>query len=92
MAKYDWPISMIEGYGVSDVTMQFLDTYVKNSDKKAADLEELYKKHELLKDTSAKQERYIAELEKQLSLLQKTLDLIDKNGGGRVWQMLSGSR
>ena len=30
----------------------------------------------LLKETSAKQERYIAELEKQLSLLQKTLDLI----------------
>ena len=25
---------------------------------------------------------YIAELEKQLSLLQKTLDLIDKKGGG----------
>ena len=72
--------------------MAFLDAYVKDSNNTTADLEELYKEHEILKDTSAKQERYIAELEKQLRLLQKTLDLIDKNGGGRVWQMLSGSR
>lgn len=78
MAKYEWPISLIEKRGVSDEILAFLDTYVKDSNKKAADLEELYKKYELLKDTSAKQDRYIAELEKQLQLLQKTLELIDK--------------
>lgn len=82
MPEYDWPISLIEGHGISKDIMMFLDTYVKDSNQKADALNELYKEHELLKATSAKQDRYIAELEKQLSLLQKTLDLIDKNGGG----------
>lgn len=81
MAKYDWPVSLLEGHGISEEILVFFDTYVKDSDKKGDALDDLYKEHEILKDTSAKQDRYIAVLEKQLSLLQKTLDLVDRNGG-----------
>lgn len=82
MSKYDWPVSIIESNGASHENMCFLETYIKDLEAKEVDLQDLHREHESLKAISAKQDRYIAELEKQLSLLQKTLDLIDKNGGG----------
>jgi hypothetical protein len=81
MTRYDWPVSLLEGHGISEEILVLFDTYVKDSDKKADANYELYKEHEILKETSAKQDRYIAALEKQLILLQKTLDLVDRNGG-----------
>ena len=92
MADLHWPISMLEGCQVPADTLRFLNAYAEDNDRHWDELQKLHKDHEMLKDTSAKQDRYIAELEKQLRLLQKTLDLIDKNGGGRVWRLSSGSK
>ena len=79
MSKFQWPVSMLEGYGVEEVTLVFFQKYVEDYDKTTEEAKALYEEHQLLKGTSAKQERYIAELEKQICLLQKTLDLVDKN-------------
>lgn len=79
--RYVWPISMLDGYNINADTLVFLDAYAREAEGNHKKLCDLYEEHELLKATSAKQDRYIAELEKQLGLLQKTLDLIDKNGG-----------
>ena len=79
MSKYTWPVSLLEGYGVEDTALTFFQKYVEDCDKGAEKAEALSKEHQLLKDTSAKHERYIAELEKQIGILQKTLDLVDKN-------------
>ena len=81
MAKHEWPVSLIETHGVTEENLLFIEAYIKDLESKAVDLQDLYRDHESLKAISAKQDRYIAELEKQLRLLQKTLDLIDRNGG-----------
>jgi len=57
----------------------FFNSYSEDAETTSKNLNELYKEHQLLKKTAAKQERYIAELEKQIGLLQKTLELVDKN-------------
>lgn len=80
MDKYVWPISMLENCKIDTSTMVFLDAYAREAEKTHQKLSDLHEEHELLKSTSAKQDRYIAELEKQLNLLQKTLDLIDTKG------------
>ena len=82
MAKHDWPVSMLDETVASQDTLLFIETYIKDLEENTVKLQDLYRDYESLKAISAKQDRYIAELEKQLSLLQKTLDLIDKNGGG----------
>ncbi len=82
MRELHWLISMLEGCQVPTETLAYLNKYAEDNDRNYTHLQELYKDHELLKETSAKQDRYIAELEKQLHLLQKTLELVDKNGGG----------
>ena len=81
MGDFLWPVNLLVGSGVSAEIMHYLDTYIREAEKDKLVLSDLQKEHELLQAASAKQDRYIAELEKQLSLLQKTLDLIDKNGG-----------
>lgn len=80
MAKYVWPISMLEEYKIDTTTMVFLDSYVRESETLRQKLIDLHNEHELLKSTSAWQDRYIASLEKQLNLLHKTLSLIDEKG------------
>lgn len=92
MTRFPWPGSMLEEHNVPAQTIQFFQEEHDDYEMALKQYDDLRNDYQLLKDTSAKQERYIAELEKQLILLQKTLDLIDKNGGGRVWQMLSGSK
>lgn len=82
MSKYVWPISMLEEYQIDPTTMVFLDSYIRESEIRLQKLNDLHNEHELLKSTSAKQDRYIAELEKQLNLLHKTLSLIDEKGVG----------
>ena len=82
MAEYVWPVCMLEEYKIPADTLTFFDSYARESDRKHQALSDLYKEHELLKSTSAKQDRYITELEKQLSLLQKTLDLVERNTKG----------
>ena len=82
MPKYEWPISMLEDCNVPVSTLVFLDSFAKESNQRSEEFIKLYEEHEFLKATAAKQERYIAELEKQLGLLQKTLDLIDARGDG----------
>ena len=77
-----WPISMLEGCQVPAETLRFLNAYAEDNDKHWDDLQDLHKEHDLLKETYAKQERYIAEIEKQLCLLQKTLELVDRNMKG----------
>ena len=81
MADYIWPVSMLEGYNVPSEVVNVLDEFVRTGNLHYQNLTDLYKECELLKATSAKQDRYIAELEKQLELLQKTLNLIDAKGG-----------
>lgn len=82
MAKYVWPISMLEEYKIDTTTMVFLDSYVRESETLRQKLIGLQNEHELLKSTSAMQNRYLAQLEKQLNLLHKTLSLIDEKGVG----------
>ena len=79
MSKYTWPVTMLEEYKVPADALVFFQGFVEGSEEKSKKLEELYIELELLKDTSSKQERYITELEKQIGILQKTLDLVDKN-------------
>ena len=79
MSKYIWPVTMLEGTNASEDLLLFFSGLFEESDRKSHELDALYAEHQLLKATSSKQDRYIAELEKQLSLLQKTLDLVDKN-------------
>ena len=79
MSKYIWPVSLLEEYKVPEDILVFFQSFVEDHNAKCEQLEALYNDHELLKDTSSKQERYIAELEKHVRLLQKTLDIIDKN-------------
>lgn len=79
MSKHTWPVTMLEEYRVKEEILQFFQGYVEDYKKATKNLEELYEEHQLLQTTSSKQERYIAELEKQIGLLQKTLDLVDKN-------------
>lgn len=81
MAKCDWPVSLIETHGATQENLCFLESYIKDLEGKVVEEQDLYRDYETLKITSSRQERYIAELEKQLSLLQKTLDLIDRNRG-----------
>ena len=82
MSKYNWPASMLEKYKLPADVMTFFDSFSKESFDTSERLDTLFAEHEALKSTSAKQDRYITELEKQITLLQKTLDLIDRNGGG----------
>ena len=82
MAKYVWPVCLLEEYNIPADTLTFFDSYAMESDKNHQALSDLYKEHELLKSTSVNQDRYIAELEKQLRILQKTLDLVDRNTNG----------
>lgn len=79
MSEYTWPVTMLEEYKVPADILLFFQGFVEGCNDKSKELEELNSKHNLLNDTSAKQERYIAELEKQIGILQKTLDLVDKN-------------
>lgn len=81
MANHDWPVSLIETHGATQNNLRFIETYIKDLEEKVVEAQDLHRDYETLKITSSKQERYIAELEKQLILLQKTLDLIDKNRG-----------
>jgi hypothetical protein len=73
---------MLEGCQVPEDTLCFLNGYAEDNDRNWDELKDLRKEHELLKELSAKQDRYIAELEKQLTLLQKTLELVDRNMKG----------
>ena len=82
MPEYVWPISLLEDFDIPAEKINFLNIWALDTEKTNEMLHDLSLKHELLEATCAKQERYIAELEKQLCLLQKTLDLIDRNGGG----------
>jgi hypothetical protein len=61
---------MLENHKIDTSTMVFLDAYAMEAEKTHQKLSDLYEEHELLKST----------LEKQLNLLQKTLDLIDTKG------------
>ena len=79
MSNYTWPVTMLEEHKVPVELLKFFQGYVEDYDKSTKKLETLYEEHKLLQATSSKQERYIAELEKQIGLLQKTLDLVDKN-------------
>ena len=79
MSKYTWPVSMLEEHQVPVDILLFFQGYVEGAEDRGKEFEKLYDEHNLLKDRSAKQERYIAELEKQLNILQKTLDLMDQN-------------
>lgn len=79
MSRYQWPASLLEDFKVPGETIGFFQSIWQESEEKSKKLEDLYNEHQLLKDTSAKQERYIAELEKQIGILQKTLDLVDRN-------------
>ena len=81
MANHDWPVSLIETQGATQEILSFIETYIKDLEEKVVEAQDLHRDYETLKITFSKQERYIAELEKQLILLQKTLDLIDKNRG-----------
>jgi hypothetical protein len=79
MSKYTWPVSMLEEYQLPVEILLFFQGYVEGAEDRGKEFEKLHDEHQLLKDTSAKQERYIVELEKQIGLLQKTLDLVDRN-------------
>ena len=81
MDNYDWPVSLIEAQGATQEILRFIESHIKDLEEKVVEAQDLHRDYETLKITSSKQERYIAELEKQLILLQKTLDLIDKNRG-----------
>lgn len=60
---------------------QLAITTIQELEEQLADLELLKEENDTLKSRCVRQERYIKELEKQLELLQKTLDLIDKREG-----------
>ena len=79
MNRYIWPVSMLEEHKVPEEILVFFQRYVEDAEDRSKEFEKLYDEHQLLKNTSSKQERYIAELEKQIHILQKTLDLVDKN-------------
>lgn len=79
MSNYAWPVSMLEGCNVPAETMMFFQSVWDESEEKSKKLADLHNEHEILKGTCAKQERYIEELEKQICILQKTLELVDKN-------------
>lgn len=81
MAKCDWPGSMLEEHKVPAELVKFFQTIFEESQEKSEKYAELSADFRMLENTCARQDRYIAELEKQLSLLQKTLDLVDKNRG-----------
>ena len=82
MAERNWPVSLIETHGATQEILCFLESHINDLEGKVVEAQDLHRDYEALKTISSRQDRYIAELEKQLSLLQKTLDLIDKNGGG----------
>jgi predicted RNase H-like nuclease (RuvC/YqgF family) len=79
--KADW-VSQWSSPEWSNVEYQRLAIItIQGLEEQLADLELLEEENDTLKSRCARQERYIKELEKQLELLQKTLDLIDKNRG-----------
>lgn len=75
VSKWDAPEWSNVGY------QQLAITTIQGLEVQLADLELLEEENDALKSRCVRQERYIKELEKQLELLQKTLDLIDKNRG-----------
>ena len=79
--KADW-VSQWRSPEWSNVGYQQLAiTTIQELEEQLADLELLEEENDTLKSRCVRQERYIKELEKPLELLQKTLDLIDKNRG-----------
>lgn len=79
--KADW-VSQWRTPEWSNVGYQQLAiTTIQELEEQLANLELLEEENDTLKSRCVRQERYIKELEKQLELLQKTLDLIDKNRG-----------
>ena len=79
--KADW-VSEWRAPEWSNVAYQQLAiTTIQELEEQLADLELLEEENDTLKSRCVRQERYIKELEKQLELLQKTLDLIDKREG-----------
>ena len=80
--KADW----IGGFSQAEWTnhqWQLLITdEIRELEEKLATMPLLEEERDALMVRCARQERYIFELEKQLELLQKTLDLIDKRGDG----------
>ena len=74
-----FPVTMLAEYGVPVDIMLFFNGYFVDMEKNNADRQRLFEEKELLGSTVKKQDMYIAELEKQLKLLQKTLDLIYRN-------------
>lgn len=85
MARFEWPASMLEECPVKGETILFFDTVWKESEEKSKKICELQEENEQLKAVIGKQDQYISSLEKQLALLQKTVDLIydrsvEKNG------------
>lgn len=75
---YIWPVCMLPA-SVDPTVLQFLESFIKEKDELHEKLGNLHREHEQSLALIDKQERYIAELEKQIRLLQKTLDLVDKN-------------
>ena len=79
--KADW----VSKWGIPEWSnaayQQLAITTIQELEEQLANLELLEEENDTLKSRCVRQERYIKELEKQLELLQKTLDLIDKNRG-----------
>ena len=75
---YIWPVCMLPA-SIDPTILQFLENFVKEKDELYEKLGNLHQEHEQGLALIDKQERYIAELEKHIHLLQKTLDVVDKN-------------
>lgn len=75
---YIWPVCMLPA-SVDPTVLQFLESFIKEKDELHEKLGNLHREHKQSLALIDKQERYIAELEKHIKLLQKTLDLVDKN-------------
>ena len=83
MGECIWPLHLLQGFNIPRETLCYLYQFAEEANNWEKELEALRGENETIKAASAMKDRYISELEKQLSLLQKTLDLIDKNGGGK---------
>jgi hypothetical protein len=75
---YVWPVCMLPA-SVDPTILQFLESFVIEKHELHEKLRDLHLEHEQSLALIDKKERYIAELEKHIQLLQKTLDLVDKN-------------
>ena len=75
---WEWPVGLLPET-TSEEVKYFFEMEFREHQALVDKHNALLKENEGAKATIARQERYIAELEKQLQLLQKTLDLVDRN-------------